>query len=447
MASSSPTRPAGSSSCSREAFCQRWTGYLLILVPEQHVTPAVQGGALVSPWRRFVGLLRPHTPLLVEAFCCALLMTVLGLSTSYFLQHLVDGVLARQEQRLLNALGIGMVLVLVFRTLFGLLRQYLLAHIGRQVDLGLIAGYARHILTLPLSFFEMRRVGEILSRVNDAAKVREAISSTTTTTVVDSVLVVVFLVVLWLYDWRLALVATAFVPVLVGSVWVHHPATKRRSREAMENAAQLSAHLVEDVSGVETIKAFGAERARVEEGEAHLVGLVQSMFSLQKLGMSINSLGLFVTALAGIVILWYGGYRVMDGALTIGQLMFFYSLLGYLLEPLAAAGRGEPDPPGRAGGGRPPLPDPRPGSRAARRHPDDAVHRRPPGHRAARGLLPLRLPGERAGAGHPAHSRRPDRGHRRREWVGEVHRPEAADGILRPHRGPHPDRWRGHAGF
>ena len=320
---------------SREAFCQYWTGYLLILVPEHHVTPTVQAGALVSPWRRFIGLLRPHTPLLVEAFCCALLMTVLGLSTSYFLQHLVDGVLARQEKRLLNALGIGMVLVLVFRTLFGLLRQYLLAHIGRQVDLGLIAGYARHILTLPMSFFEMRRVGEILSRVNDAAKVREAISSTTTTTVVDSVLVVVFLVVLWLYDWRLALVATGFVPVLVGSVWVHHPATRRRARQAMENAAQLSAHLVEDVSGVETVKAFGAERARVEEGEAHLVGLVQSMFSLQKLGMSINGLGMGVTALAGIVILWSGGYRVMDGALTIGQLMFFYSLLGYLLDPLA----------------------------------------------------------------------------------------------------------------
>ena len=102
----------------------------------------------------------------------------------------------------------------------------------------------------------------------------------------------------------------------------------------MEDAAQLSAHLVEDVSGVETVKAFGAERLRAEEGEARLVGLVQSIFSLQKLGISMNALGTFVTALAGIVVLWYGGHRVMDGALTIGQLMFFYSLLGYLLEPL-----------------------------------------------------------------------------------------------------------------
>ena len=261
-------------------------------------------------------------------------MIVLGVSTSFFIQHLVDSVLVRHEGRLLNALGVGMVLIVLFRTLFGLLRQYLVAHVGRKVDLALIAGYTRHILGLPLRFFEMRRVGEILSRIDDAAKVREAISGTTLTTVVDGTLVVVLLAVLWLYDARLALVAMAFVPVLVVGVAAHHPAARRRSREAMEEAARLSAHLVEDVSGVETVKAFGAERARAEEGEGHLVALVQANFSLQKLGIGMDTLGMFVTTVAGIVVLWYGGHRVMAGALTIGQLMFFYSLLGYLLEPL-----------------------------------------------------------------------------------------------------------------
>ena len=209
-----------------------------------------------------------------------------------------------------------------------------MAHVGRKVVLALIAGYARHILTLPLRFFEMRQVGEILSRVNDAAKVREAVSGTTLTAVVDGTLVVLMLAVLWYYDLRLALVATAFVPVLAASVMAHHPAARRLSREAMESAAKLSAHLIEDVSGVETIKAFGAERARAEEGEARLVGLVQGVFSFQKLGISMDTLGTLVTTLAGIVILWYGGHRVIAGALTIGQLMFFYTLLGYLLGPL-----------------------------------------------------------------------------------------------------------------
>jgi ATP-binding cassette subfamily B protein len=102
----------------------------------------------------------------------------------------------------------------------------------------------------------------------------------------------------------------------------------------MEDAARLSAHLVEDVSGVETFKAFRAEGARTEEGEERLVRLSQSVFSLQKIGITTEAASTFLTAIAGVVILWYGGHRVMDGKLTIGGLVFFNSLLGYLLGPL-----------------------------------------------------------------------------------------------------------------
>jgi ATP-binding cassette subfamily B protein len=324
----------GREKLSRDAFCRMWTGYILLVVPQQKLPTVDVGGAPLSPWRRFVALLAPHSPILFEAVFCALLMTVLGISTSYFVQILVDGVLVRGEGRLLNALGVGMVVILLVRALFSVLREYLLAYVGRKVDLALIAGYSRHILGLPLKFFELRRVGEIMSRVHDATKVREAISGTTTTAVVDGVLVAVLVVVLWLYDTPLAMVSTAFVPVLLLCITAHHPAAKRRSREAMEKSASMAAHLVEDISGVETVKAFGAERVRGEEGEARLVGVIQSVFALQKLGLSMNALSLLVTAFAGLAVLWYGGHRVISGALSIGQLMFFYSLLGYLLGPL-----------------------------------------------------------------------------------------------------------------
>src|SRR6185436_17828427 len=101
-------------------------------------------------------------------------------------------------------------------------------------------------------------------------------------------------------DARLALVAMAFIPALMAGVVAHHPAARRRSRLAMEECARLSAHLVEDVSGVETVKAFGAERARAEEGEGHLVAFVQATFYLQKLGIGIDTLGMLVTTVAGI---------------------------------------------------------------------------------------------------------------------------------------------------
>jgi ATP-binding cassette subfamily B protein len=319
---------------SQAAFCALWTGYLLIVLPGEAARAGAAPAAPAGPWRRFRDLLGAHVPLLVEALACALLMTLLGVSTSYFVQHLVDGVLVRQQGALLNALGVGMVLIAVFQALFGALRQYLVAFVGRRVDLALVSGYLRHVARLPMPFFETRQVGEILSRIHDATKVRDAISGTTLTTVVDGTLVLALVGILCWYDLRLALVAAAFVPLLLAAVAAHHPAARGRSREAMEAAAGFSAHVVEDVSGVETIKAFGAERARAEEGEDRLMRVVQASFALQKLSVSMGALGLLVTSLAGVVVLWYGGHRVMAGALTTGQLLFFYTLLGYLLEPL-----------------------------------------------------------------------------------------------------------------
>ena len=157
---------------SRDEFCRQWSGYLVLLARDDQRIVKETCTTLRSPWRRFMSLLSLHQGILWEGFVCAVLMTLLGISTSYFVQHLVDSVLVRGESRLLNALGLGMVLIIIFRTLFGLLRHYLLAHIGRKIDLSLISGYARHILHLPTNFFEMRQVGEILSRVNDAGKVR-----------------------------------------------------------------------------------------------------------------------------------------------------------------------------------------------------------------------------------------------------------------------------------
>jgi ATP-binding cassette subfamily B protein len=326
---------SGVETLSRDEFCSKWTGYLLLITPDEIVRlPLDRQAQVPRPSRRFLTLLGFHRSILVEGFFCAVLMTLLGITTSYFVQHLVDSVLVRRELKLLNAMGIGMAVIVVFRILFGVLRHYLLAFIGRKVDLSLIAGYSRHLLHLPLNFFEMRQVGEILSRVNDAAKIREAISGATLTAVVDGLLVVITTAVLWCYDVPLALVATSFAPILLVSVALHHPSAQRRSRKAMEDGAEFSAHVVEDICGIEAIKAYGAESDREHEGERRLVKVVQSVFSLEKLSISMDAIGSLVNGLAGIVILWYGGHRVISGALTIGELMFFYTLLGYMLEPL-----------------------------------------------------------------------------------------------------------------
>jgi ATP-binding cassette, subfamily C, bacteriocin exporter len=317
----------------REEFASQWGGNLLLLVPDPSAAVASRP-APVGPLVRMIGLMRGHAGLVFESMACAVLLMLLGVSTSFFVQHLVDVVLVRNEVRLLHALGTGMVLIVLFRTLFAALRSYLLAHVGLKIDLTLLSGYMRHLLHLPVRFFETRRLGEIQSRAADSLKIRDAVTGVTTTAVVDGLLVVLVLLVLCLYDLPMGLVALGFVGLLVLAGGLHDRPVLRVSRDTMENWSQLSAHLIEDVSGVQTIKAYAAERRRADQGERRLVEFARSSLALQKLGVSLQALGLLLTGLAGVVVLWYGGVRVVDGALTIGQLMFVSSLMTYLMEPL-----------------------------------------------------------------------------------------------------------------
>ena len=276
---------------SREEFCRRWTGYLLIIVPGEATRPTGRPAAPVGPWRRFLGLLGAHTPVLAEAFVCALLMTLLGSAPPTSCSTWSTRSWSGNERLLLNALGIGMVLIVIFKTLFGMLRQYLVAYVGRKVDLALIAGYARHILRCRCPSSRCARSARSCPASTTPSKVREAISGTTA-------------------DGRRGRDARGHPgggPLVVrlppgsGGDGVRARTPAERAGPPPGGAAtvargdgggrRLSAHLVEDVSGVETIKAFGAERDRAEEGEGRLVRLVQALFSLQKLAMSMSSHG------------------------------------------------------------------------------------------------------------------------------------------------------------
>lgn len=314
----------------KDEFSASWTGYALVLEP----APDMQRGGATTPGRRFVGLVMQQRRLLVTAFACAVLMTVLGLATSVFVQHLVDGVLVHHQASLLDAFGIGMAIVVVFRAAFGALRHYLIAFAGRHSGFHLLADYVRHILALPMRFFELRQIGDVLARVQDALKVREAVGGVTLSVLVDGSMVVFALAALWFQDAGLALVATLFVPVLLIASFAHQPAARRRTLAVMESSARVQAQLVEDVSGIETIKSLGLEATRREDGETRLANLFGNAFAQQRLAVSAQTIALVVSGAAGVAVLWYGGHRVMAGELSIGQLMFFYTLLGYLLQPL-----------------------------------------------------------------------------------------------------------------
>ena len=318
---------------SRQIFQHEWGGVLLLLIPDD-LSRARQEAKSAGPLSLIARIFKQHLPLLAEAFVCGLLMTVMALGTSWFVQLLVDSVLPSGERGLLKALGIGMLAIIVFRALFGALRQYLLAHIGRTLDLTLISGYLRHVLRLPMSFFSTRQTGDILSRVGDANRVRDAIGGAALTIFGDSVLTLVALAALFAYDQGLALLCLAFAVPLVGVGAIFQPMARRSSRAALEASARLSSHLVESLVGIETVKAFGAEELRRDEAEERLVESTEAAFALEKVGMHVSAWSMVASEAAGIVLLWVGAGRVLDGSLTLGQLLFVYTLVGHVLGPL-----------------------------------------------------------------------------------------------------------------
>ncbi len=292
--------------------------------------PAPAARVPLAPRQRLLRLLAPQRFLLLGTGAAALALALLGIAAAAFLQRLID----TAPGALLSALGIGLVLFVGFRGLCDLTRLYLMARIRRRVEQVLCAGYVRHVLALPLRYFEMQRAGEILSRIDDAVAVRTTISGAVVTAVLDGTLVLLFLGVLWLHDPPLALAATALLVLLMAGVLAQRRTARRHSRKLREHSALLTAHLAEDIAGIETVKVCGAEPLRSAQSEARLGAVLDDWSALQKLQSYRAALGTCALALAGVAVLWLGGRRVMDGALSLGELLFASFLLGSLLGPL-----------------------------------------------------------------------------------------------------------------
>jgi ATP-binding cassette subfamily B protein len=261
-------------------------------------------------------------------------MTVLGLASSLFIQALVDFVFVLGRTPTLNWLSLGMLFVIFSRVAFLGLRTYLLAYLSQRIDADTVLGYHRHLLGLPLAFFTSRRTGEILSRVNDALKIRTAVSATTLSVIVDALLVVSAGAIMAWLNWRLAFVSLSPVPLLVIIVCLFNRPMKRHQAQAMEKAAEVEAQMVETFGAVHTIKAFRAADQVQLRAEARFWEMLDASLKAQLFAMHSNTLSSLIVGISALGLLWFGGGQVLAGQLTVGQLMAFHSMLGMILGPI-----------------------------------------------------------------------------------------------------------------
>ena len=314
-------------------FEATWSGVIVLLLPDDGF---VAGKQKVSNKQRFWQLIRPHSGIMVQALVGALVYTILGLSTSIYMQKIIDFVLVEGNLRLLNLLSLAMIVLLVFQLAIGNYKTIFGLQTGQMIDARLILGYYKHLLRLPQRFFDTMRVGEVISRVNDAVKIRDFINSVALNIVVNGLIVVFSILLMFLYYWKLALIMLAIIPFYLVIYWVSNKVNKKWQRRLMEESAELESQLVESLNAVGTIKRFGLEQYANDKTEGRFVALLKTVYKTSIYSLYIGTGSEFFTRLFTIILLWAGSYFVVSRELSPGELLSFYALIGYFTGPASA---------------------------------------------------------------------------------------------------------------
>lgn len=281
-----------------------------------------------------MGLILPHKKLLVEIFLASVLYTLMGLAGAFYFKYLIDTILVDGLIKTLHIVSTGFIILTVFKVLMNAFRRHLLLYLSQKIDISLILTYYQHVLELPMSFFDSRKVGEILSRLSDASKIRSAISGATITVMIDTLMVIARGIVLYIQSPILFWVASIVIPFYIITIWSFNKPFQRIHRQEMEQAADLQSYLVESISGMETFKAFNGETAATLETEGRFIKFIKSIFKASWMINLQSSLQVALTSISSVVILWVGGLQVIKGNISIGQLISFNALLAYYYDPI-----------------------------------------------------------------------------------------------------------------
>ena len=270
-----------------QEFEKMWTGVLVLLEPEETFKT---GNMKTGMTKKFFSLLAPHKSVMLQAVFGALIYSILGLSTSIYVGKITDYIL----------------------------------------------GYYKHLLTLPQQFFDTMRVGEIISRVNDAVKIRNFINNVSLDLVVNIMILVFSVCLMFVYSWELALITLVSAPLFLLIFWGFNKLNRKYQRGIMESSADLEAQLVESLNSISTIKRFGIEEYANLKTETRFVHLLKNTY--RSIYGSIMAQGgiQFVSTGITIAVLWLGSLLVVDQELTPGALMVFYSLVGYVISPIGS---------------------------------------------------------------------------------------------------------------
>ena len=314
-------------------FNRLWSGVILLLMPASNFQ---RGNKKRSVFMRFWELIIPHKIMLLQAVLGASVYTLLGLSISFYVQTIVDLVLPDGNKRLINLLSLLMLFLLCFRIITGYIKSLIVLRTGQQIDSWLILGYYKHILELPQRFFDNMRVGEIISRINDAIRIRVFINDVALNVVVYGFTMILSLTAMFMYYWKMALLMLFSIPIYLLLFSISNRLNAKWQRKIMETGASLEGQLVETIQGVTTVQRFNVQDWFKLKTETRFNSMMHALYTSTRCALILSNVAEWFTGMVTIIVLWSGSYLVIDRILSPGELLSFYTLTAYFTTPVQA---------------------------------------------------------------------------------------------------------------
>ena len=314
----------------RDELMAIWDGELILMT---------RRAALADITRRFgigwfLGAIHKYRHLLGEVLVGSFFLQMLGLVSPLFFQVVIDKVLVHRASSTLDVLVIGLLAISVFETVLGIMRTYLFAHTTNRIDVELGARLFNHLLALPMAYFQARRVGDSVARVRELENIRNFLTSSALTLVIDLFFTFVFLAVMFFYSPLLTWIVLGSLPLYIAISGAVTPLFRRRLDEKFQRGAENQAFLVESVTGIETVKAMAVEPQMQRRWEEQLAGYVTASFRVLSLGNTASQVVQLVSKVVTAGILYFGAKLVIEGSLSVGELVAFNILASRVSAPV-----------------------------------------------------------------------------------------------------------------
>ena len=282
----------------------------------------------------FIPYLSKYRRVLIEVFIASFFVQLAQLANPLVIQLIIDKVIVQNSINTLNVLGILLLVVGIFEALLTTLRTYLFVDTTNRIDMGLGSQIIDHLLRLPLRYFERRPVGELATRINELENIRQFLTGTALTVVLDAIFSIIYIIVMLFYSWQLTLVGLSTIPIFIILTLIASPTISKQLRTKAERNSHTQSYLVEVMSGIQTVKAQNIELQSRFSWQERYARYVAAGFKTVITSTLANSTSSFLNKLSALLVLWLGSYLVLQGELTLGELIAFRIISGYVTSPI-----------------------------------------------------------------------------------------------------------------